>query len=94
MESGCHERSQVGTAAQDRQRQAETGHRKEADMFLSELTQIFDCALQSVHNMLKKLGITRKKRCTYREASAESRAQFDARVKMVPRGASGSPRTR
>jgi len=31
------------------------------DMFLHELAQMFDCATQSVHNMLKKLGITRKK---------------------------------
>jgi len=31
------------------------------DMFLHELAQMFDCATQSVHNMLRKLGITRKK---------------------------------
>ena len=31
------------------------------DIFLHELARMFDCTPQSVHNMLKKLGITRKK---------------------------------
>jgi len=42
----------------DRLRQA---IEEKPDMFLHELAQMFGCVTQSVHNMLRKLGITRKK---------------------------------
>ena len=54
-------------------------------MFLHELAEMFGCSPQAVNTMLKNLGITRKKKqYIYAEASAEERAQFEARIKRIP----------
>jgi transposase len=55
------------------------------DLFLKELAEIFDCSITSVHNRLKKLKITvKKKTFTYSEKSESDRAEYLEKLEKIP----------
>jgi len=71
----------------DREKLRQAVAEKPDAYLLRELAKQFDCTSQAVFYMLRKLGITLKKKSfAYREKSEEKRAEFACKLKRIPKG--------